>query len=478
MRLTKAQAEQLRRDLQRSPLSLGYEQPRWTASCLSRHLETRYGVIYAPRHCRRLILWGKSGGDVVAEQLVKEPVPETKLVRSASFSEEYRHRKSLHRLRQLASSRLQLKQFGEALFEQLAIATSSGEAMQFFGIDDPKELKLIFRDQETVEWNAANRQALKLVNSDDEALSGMSIKYSQLQSIKEPVLPTDWLMGPRFHESPAYHEVWKHHRVYSGVMNFFRDNGRYIGLAPIWKTRKERPFTSGDVSFLRRAVPLITHGLVVAQTIGASPTTISETQPSGGPLGIVTTDSRGKVLAMDRTARSLFSQPAILDGKPMDAFATSNLREGLRYVAAVLRQAFGGFNSASDAQPTVPAARVWWHGAGTVLLLKATLGDRVSGSPFVTILVEERELVSAKHKRLALKHGMSARESQVFHLANAGTPRKEIAYQLGLSVNTVRTYIKQIAQKGVPIGSAIPTDFNIGSIWHGLGSRGDRLRQA
>ena len=460
MRLTKQQATQVRCDLTRSPHEFGYSQPTWTATCLSRHLHSKYKVLYAVRHCRRLILSAKSSAnsECVEGQLDKKAVPETKLRLWSGFSDEYRHKKILHRLRQLSSSGLPLKQFSESLFEQLTAATNCGEAMQIIGLDDPKDLKLIFRDRETLEWTASHLQELQLVNSDDPGLSGMNVAYSQLRFIEDPVLPTERFMTPRFQESPAYHEVWRHHRVYSGVMNFFRDNNRYVGLAPIWKSRTERPFSSDDLTFLRLAVPFITHGLVAAQATSSQPTTVAETEQSGPQIGVVTADLRGRILAMDRTARILFSQPAILDGRPTDAFATSNLREGLRYVSAVVQQAFGAFDFASEPHMAVPAARVWWHATGTVLLLKAVLGERVSGLPFVTILVEERQLVSMKHKRLALRHGMSPRESEVFRLVGAGTPRKEIAYQLGLSVNTVRTYIKEIGLKGLPVGDLHSSD--------------------
>ena len=453
MQLTKDQVEQVRCDLKRSPDEFGYAQSTWTASCLARHLKDRYRVIYAVRHCRRLILQAKSIAPSKSGEAQK-PIPATKPRVWSGYSDEYRHKKILHRLRQLSSSGLPLKQFSESLFEQITTATNCGEAMQIIGVGDPGEQKIVFRDRETMEWTAAHLQELEMVNSDDPGLSGMTIPFRQLPFIEEPVLSPGRVMGPRFHESPAYHEVWRHHRVHSGVLNFFRDNGRYVGLGPIWKSRSERPFSSDDLNFLQRAVPLITHGLVMAEAASPKPTTTAETEPSGRQIGVVTADFKGRVLAMDRTARILFAQPAILDGRPVDAFATSNLREGLRYVSAVVRQAFGAFDFASEASMAVPAARVWWHATGTVLLLKAVLGERLSGSPLVTILVEERQIVSMKQKKLALKHGMSPRESEVFQLLNAGTPRKEIAYRLGLSANTVRTYIKQIGLKGVPISEA------------------------
>ncbi len=452
MRLTKDQAEQVRCDLKRSPDEFGYAQSTWTANGLARHLKDCYRVIYALRHCRRLILQAKSSAPSERVETQKH-VPATKPLVWSGFSDEYRHKKILHRLRQLSSSGLPLKQFSETLFEQITTATNCGEAMQIIGLGAPREQKILFRDRETMEWTATHLQELEMVNSDDPGLSGMIIPFKQLPFIKDPVLSPGRVMGPRFHESPAYHEVWKHHRVHSGVLNFLRDNHRYVGLAPIWKSRNERPFSSDDLNFLRRAVPFITHGLVMAQATSSQPKTVAETEPSGPQIGVVTTDFRGRILAMDRTARILFAQPAVLDGRPADAFATSNLREGLRYVSAVIRQAFGAFDFASEASMAAPAARVWWHATGTVLLLKTLLTERLSGSPFVTILVEERQIVSMKHKRLALRHGMSPRESEIFQLLNAGTPRKEIAYQLGLSANTVRTYIKQIGLKGVRTSS-------------------------
>jgi hypothetical protein len=98
----------------------------------------------------------------------------------------------------------------------------------------------------------------------------------------------------------------------------------------------------------------------------------------------------------------------------------------VRYVASVVNQVFGAFDFSSEPQSAIPAARVWWHATGTVLLLRFVLGQRLSGSPFVTILVEERQLLSMRYRRLAQRHGMSPRESEIFQLVSAGTPRKEI----------------------------------------------------
>lgn len=466
MRMTKDQVEQLNSDLKRSPGEFGYPQVVWTAQCLCRHLNSRYGVRYALRHCRRIIASTRTNVTQANTQLTAmEGLIPPAVAPSvwAGFSDESRHSKILQRLRRLSSAGLPLKPYAEILFEQLAAATNSREAMQMIGLGRPEDLKLIFRDQETMDWTATNLKSLDLVNSDDSKLSGMKVPYSQLRFIDEPVLATPKLIESHFHDSPAYNEVWKYHKVHIGVMTFFRDNGRYVGLGPIWKSKRERPFTQADLQFLARAVPLITHGLVTAQALTSPIVATTETEPVDRPVGIVTADLQGKVLAMDRTARCLFGQPAVLDGRSADAFGSSNLREGLRYVTGVIREAFTGRFSSDERLLAVPAARVWWHATGTVLLLKAVLSERASRSPLVTILVEERELVSMKQRRLALRHGMSDRESQVLQLVRAGASRKKIAEQLGLSVNTVRTYIKQIGLKGVVLGNQ-PSQTDLGSI--------------
>ena len=45
-------------DLERSPRSLGYDAPTWTASVARRHLSSAYGVEYSTRHVRRLLVLG------------------------------------------------------------------------------------------------------------------------------------------------------------------------------------------------------------------------------------------------------------------------------------------------------------------------------------------------------------------------------------------------------------------------------------
>jgi len=53
-RLSPAQKERLREDLQRSPRELGYDRSLWDGVLLAHHLDTRYGVSLGVRQCQRL----------------------------------------------------------------------------------------------------------------------------------------------------------------------------------------------------------------------------------------------------------------------------------------------------------------------------------------------------------------------------------------------------------------------------------------
>jgi transposase len=452
MRLTKAQIQQITQDLRSSPGGFGYAQAQWTGACLSKHLASRYHLVYGARQCRRLI-HGLEKRAVAGSAVVQDapaPVDTMEPRPWSGFSDTYRQEKTLQRLRQLSVSNLPLKGFAKSLFELMAPATNSGEAAQalFVGGSHAERAQgWILRDVETAEWTMAHPVEHERANSDDESISGMLVPAPQLSRVTEPLLAPGRFMSPRFHESPSYDEVWRHHNVYLGAIGVLRSGSGFAGLAPVSKSRREKPFTQSDLDFFQRAIPLITHGVLMGQAHLQNPERADETAPTNARIGIVTTDLRGRVVAIDQTARVLFFQPAIFDGKPLDAFSSSNLQAGLRYVSTIVRQTFQNSGNGSRDMLAVPAARVWWHGTGCVLLLRAVLSERLGRSPFVTILVEERETLIAKQKRLAIRYGMSPRESEILELAKAGTPRKEIASKLEISPNTVKTYLKQATSK-------------------------------
>jgi DNA-binding CsgD family transcriptional regulator len=441
MRLSREQSDRILRDLQSSPRHFGYSATQWTGPCLSRHLATHYNLHSDARQCRRLIARVKLP---VASSNVQAPKQVIQKIRPWSgFSETYRQEKALQRIRQISVANLPAKAFAAALIEQLTLATNSGDAAQCLIFSDRGEPRYMFPDVSVAEWTVSHIAEIERANGDDPAVSGMLISSRQLALAPEPMLAPAQFMSPRFHESPAYDEMWRHHKVYSGAMSVLRCHGQFIGCSPVWKSRAEKPFTQNDLEFLRKAQPLIIHGMQVCRASVQTSLAQDQTELVSPDIGVITADFKGRVIAMDERAKALFFQPALFDGRTLDAFSSTNLRSGLQYVSDIVRQTFSKPGSGLD----VPAARVWWHGTGCVLLLRAVLSHRLAGSPLVTVLVEEHEPASTKQRRLAVKYGLSPRESQIFQLSQAGTSRKEIAGQLALSDNTVKTYLKQIAVK-------------------------------
>jgi|GEM_PF-3888233 len=438
MRLTKDQIDQIDRDLQSSPRVFGFAQSQWTGNCLSRHLAKQYQLVRDARQCRRLIQRRRRPAQVTLAAAPPQP-PRT----FTAFSDSYRQQKTLQRLRQLSMANLPLQPFAAALFDLIPSATNSGTAVQMLIIGDVHHNEVIPRDFETIDWTIANTWALERANLEDSSITGMLIPSAKLKHAPESVLPPGRFISSRFHESPSYDELWRHFKVSSGAMNILRTNGEFIGYLPVWKSKNEKPFMQDDLNFLHHAMPLVAHGVKVAQSRMSIPISPSDTQPRNSRIGVVTTDWKGDIVALDKVARSLFFQPALFDGRPLDAFSDSNLKSGLKYVASVIRQTFG--------QPgkslALPAARVWWHRTGCMLMLRAVLSERVARTPLITVLVEEHEPSETRQRRLAIRYGMSPRESDVFHLAKAGKSRKEIAQQLDLSDNTIKTYLKQATLK-------------------------------
>lgn len=456
VRITEELAAKIEHDVRSKPADFGYQCTRWSGRLLARHLASSYQLILSSRHCCRLLrrFSNRPGSGVLSSEAAQIASGIVTARPWNGFSDIYRQEKALRQIRQLSVANLPLIPFAHALYyDVFAGAVNSSDSNQAFLASPPAQNTWVYTFPNAAELAVRHERFLL---STDPSVSGLAVRYSDITEIKTDVLMPEEFLAPHFLRSAGYNEFLKLLDFRTAMIGFLKDEGRLIGMCPLWKTPQGKEFSGNDRIFFKSALRHTSHGLRVAQlALQAAPEGTLDVQTGEAHIGVVTTDIEGRVLALDQNTRQIFHQTAVFDGRQVDAFAATAIRDGLRYVSQIVRQTFADARE-SDHHLSVPAARVWWHSAGVVLKLRGFLSQRPSGSSIVTILVEECELARVKARRLAIRYGMSVREAQTLLLFRKGCSRKQIAGRLSLSINTVKTYLREIALKMDDLGQRPP----------------------
>jgi DNA-binding CsgD family transcriptional regulator len=276
---------------------------------------------------------------------------------------------------------------------------------------------------------------------------------------RRPDFISDQFFLPDFMRSSAWNEFFRPTGIDGALLHVLRDRDEIVGLYPLHRHGRMRPWGNTDIDFLRAAVPHIAHGLKSArqgsyswnESDGVS--LFAKTSPA---VILMTLD--GRVLALNDHARSIFEQIGVFNRIPVDAFGAQSLKDGLDYVARVLRSIFFERGEPSFELDS-PVARIYAHASGMVLKLRGFLTDGEPDRRYFTVIAEKGETEHHRLQRLMYRYGLSRREAELLlRLGSAPPTSHEMAAAMGVSDETVKTYFKRIAESW--ISTAAPSWLN------------------
>jgi DNA-binding CsgD family transcriptional regulator len=225
------------------------------------------------------------------------------------------------------------------------------------------------------------------------------------------------------------------------------DHGELVGLLPLNRTNSMNPFSCDEVRFLQLAIPHISHGLKAALLVDSSMSEEEHFRAAANcGVGVVLIDESGRVLALNDCARSIFHQIGVFDDLPADAFAATQVKSSLTYIASVLKAVFFG-NGEFWSNAMSPATRIFSHHTGIALKLRGYLADGNTDERYFTVIVEQGETEEHRHRRTMHRFGLSLREVELLDLMAARYSSKEIALKMSIGTETVRTYLKRMIDK-------------------------------
>jgi DNA-binding CsgD family transcriptional regulator len=413
----------------------------WTGRLVAHHLAAKHGASYSVRHCRRLLRRLKPSPSPVL-------TPATELATSRGwigFSDSHHADVALRRISRLASAQLPLAPFMWTVFDLLDQVMDLRDAPDAFIECSDNGFRWLFRNLDARSVIDAMEQAR--VFSRDPVISGIRTNLADVPNFRREVIEPDELMSEFFHRSPAYHEFYKPTNLHLGMVGVLREHGELLGALPVWKGCGSGPFTPLHVKVLQAAIPHIAHGLQLSRLLARRPADSSEGfSPSRSVAGVVILNSMGKVVAADEKARSIFAQIGVFDGRPSDAFAAARIRMGFEYIGRTIRTILFDRKSA-PAEVGAPVVKIWSHATGLTIRLRGHVAEDAIGREMTTVFVEQGESAPLFRKRLQFRFGLSEREAEVLALMKQNTRRSEIAVHLGISQNTVKTYVRQISAK-------------------------------
>lgn len=462
-RLSARQLARLADDLKLPPHRFGLPGPHWTGGQLAEHLTRRYGITMGVRQCRNLVCQlGASRAPATSLSLPERrseawsnqasaPRP-ARFSGSAALSDWERKRRALLKIQRLASSGLPLLPFAYTLFDLSAEAV---DQLDFHRIGERFGVWLC-KNFDFAKWSGIYKQAVM----DTAGRSGFVALNTFYKSAKptagffvpaggkRPDFVSDQFFLPDFMRSSAWNEFFRPAGIDGVLLNVLRDRDETVGLYPMHRDGRMRPWGNTDIDFLRATVPHIAHGLKNARQVAYSwndsdgVSLFAKTSPA-----VILMTLHGRVMALNDRARSIFEQIGVFDQMPIDAFGAQPVKAGLEYVACILRSIFFGREEPSF-ELSSPVARVYAHASGMVLKLRGFLVNGDREQRYFTVIIEQGESEEHRLQRLMYRHGLSRREAELLlRLRTAPPTSHEIAAAMGISGETLRTYFKRIAEK-------------------------------
>jgi len=348
----------------------------------------------------------------------------------------------LGQLRRLASSGLPLYPFIQTLFDLIGEAIPAGDLPRALWTDARSSSSWVFANLDVAKWVPVLANCGAVGNP--EAWPGLRPRR-ELDHTRA-VLTLGEFTAPDYRRSLLYKEFFQPLKLEQGLLVQLRCPDELMGFYPIYRSAGMPPFARDEIAFLTKAAPHIAHGLKTAKLIDAQTLAVTASAPFACQPGVVVMDSTGRPIALDPRARSLFFQAGLCDGVAIQACTEAQWRPLLEYIARSLRAIFQqAMNSHGDI--CAPAAQIVCYRAGIILRLRGYVAAGASARSVFVVLVEQIESEEFFHQRIMYRYGVSPREAEVLAFVRNNVPTGRIAAELGISLVTVKTYIRQIISK-------------------------------
>jgi hypothetical protein len=252
------------------------------------------------------------------------PSPKSRFVQSAiagnrepttapPIGEYMRKRRALAAIRRLAGSGMPLQPFAYTLFDLVNDAVPHDEASPGLTAASGESSRWIIRDFDYSRWSSEMHRYLLVA---DSHVSGFR-PPSLLPQNPRTVLRHEEIVLPNYYRSEGYNEFFRWMGMHHGLLTLLRDEqSNFLGYYPIFRSEKMKPFSRHDIKFLEAAAGTIAQGIRSAGMTNYRPADDDVFEPFAQvPKGMVVMDRDGKVLSINRAARSLFHQFAIYDGR-------------------------------------------------------------------------------------------------------------------------------------------------------------------
>lgn len=275
-------------------------------------------------------------------------------------------------------------------------------------------------------------------------VAGMVKWYSHCR-----VAPDLAVLLDRPYQSDFYHLILRpcnQHHVMQAVL---RHNGIPIGSINLFRTQNQRPFSANDRQQLERLLPYVEHGMQARGEVNGD-------YVDSGQAGMIILTRAGTVVHFSELARTLLLQAThgalVVVGRGLFTYEAA-LSFALRQICGNLGQIFQG-------QDTPPPVFSHTNSSGRFVFrayglqpptATLDLGDATrqyaSGDGLIGITIERQEPLRLKFLRGLQGWRLSVREQDVCLALADHLSQPVIAAQLGVSAQTVVTYVRRIYEK-------------------------------
>jgi hypothetical protein len=328
-----------------------------------------------------------------------------------------RKRRALAAIRRLAGSGMPLQPFAYTLFDLVNDAVPHDEASPGLTAASGESSRWIIRDFDYSRWSSEMHRYLLVA---DSHVSGFR-PPSLLPQNPRTVLRHEEIVLPNYYRSEGYNEFFRWMGMHHGLLTLLRDEqSNFLGYYPIFRSEKMKPFSRHDIKFLEAAAGTIAQGIRSAGMTNYRPADDDVFEPFAQvPKGMVVMDRDGKVLSINRAARSLFHQFAIYDGRGTGFSINRGLSEEFGRIAHQLRIIFGRRDETCIEAPQ-PIVKIYSHRSGATLRLHGFASDLSEHGGHFTVLIELGETENLLRQRLSARYHLSQRQAELLMLLRRG----------------------------------------------------------
>ena len=429
--------ERLRHDIEKSPAELGLKQHLWSGALLSRYLKRKFRVTIGARQCRRIFGELSRANPRVARYAAPTravaklaPMRTSAVVElpSASLPHSLRMNNALRRIRRMAGTGLPVESYVRVLLDIVADAA----------VDAPEQAATKSLS------SPASGQISKDPPVDHHFLVQAGTHLTNLPVRAEEAAAHIRL--PSFSRTPAFDRLFSQSGFGHLLWIVSRDRREISGFFPFAASFDLHAFSREKLGFILKAAPLIARGLKAALILGkdavADPSSFRTLKVRA--RGAVLLDSRGRVIAINRTANAMFAGLGAYDGLHHELFAEKPTGRALAYVGRTLGRIL---TLEKVSQAGSPIVRVFAHRTGAAFNLRGTVAMGSGGQHYLMVLIERGELQTHWRQRLYLRWGLTERDLALLEGLARNLTTAEIAQRIEVAPATVKSYLRHIKEK-------------------------------